>query len=101
MHFGARLAVAKVGAACMHVPADGYLPRSVRKHAQAGATIKRLQLRLKGGGDGNPGLEVTEYGVVSMTEGVGRYGGKSNRPPSLPYGPWPRNHTRDHAWIPQ
>jgi hypothetical protein len=36
----------------MHDPADGYSPRSVRKHAQAGATIKRLQLRLKGEEDG-------------------------------------------------
>jgi len=55
----------------MHDPADGYSPRSVRKHAQAGATIKRLQLRLKGEEDGNPGLEVTEYVVVLNSEGVG------------------------------
>ena len=60
MHSGASRVVAKAGVACMHVLADGYSPKSVRKHAQAGATFKRLQLRLKGGGDGNPGLEVTE-----------------------------------------
>ena len=62
---GASLAVAKEGGACMHVPADGYSPRSVRKHAQAGATIKRLQLRLKGGEDGNPGLR---HGIRSGSQ---------------------------------
>jgi hypothetical protein len=49
----------------MHVPADGYSPRSVRKYAQAGATIKRLQLRLKGGEDGNPGLR---HGIRSGSQ---------------------------------
>jgi len=84
MHFGARLAVAKVGAACMHVPADGYSPRSVRKYAQAGATIKRLQLRLKGGEDGNPGRMSRNTEWFSNSEGVGRYGGKYYRPPPMP-----------------
>ena len=83
----------------MHDPADGYSPRSVRKHAQAGATIKRLQLRLKGGGDGNPGLEVTEYGVV-LNDGGGRaLRGEVLLTAFPPIWPWPRNERRDHAWI--
>lgn len=65
MHFGARPDVAKERGAIMHDPADGYSPRSVRKHAQAGATIKRLQLRLKGGEDGNPGRS---HGIQSGSQ---------------------------------
>lgn len=52
--------------------------------AHAVQTILCLQLRLKGGVDGNPGGGGPT--VNQNTEGVGRYGGKSYRPPTTPYG---------------